>query len=79
MSVGKTRMKIYTSKRHELAGGSGIMDHAMTVIQIVGIAMTVFVLKHFTPLPFWACCLIGLPLFLVIFLGAFYLLFRRRK
>jgi hypothetical protein len=72
-------MKIGTSKHQRLAGGSGIMDHAMTLIQIVGIAVTVVVLKRFTPLPFWACCLVGLPLFLVIFLSSIYLLARRRR
>jgi hypothetical protein len=72
-------MKICTSKRQKLAAGSGIMDHAMTAIQIIGMAATVIALKHFTPLPFWACFLIGLPLFLVIFLGSLYLLSHRRR
>jgi hypothetical protein len=72
-------MKIYTSKRRSLAGGSGIMDHVMTVVQIAGIAVTIVLLKRFTPLPFWACCLIGFPLFLGVFLGALYLLSHRRR
>jgi hypothetical protein len=72
-------MKIFKFKRQKLAGGSGIMDYAMTIIQILGLTVTVVVLKHLTTLPFWACCLIGFPLFIVIFLGSLYLLSRRRR
>jgi hypothetical protein len=72
-------MNIFTRKRRSLAGGSGIIDHAMTAIQIVGMAITVIALKHFTPLPFWACCLIGLPLSIGLFLGTLHFLSRGRR
>lgn len=72
-------MKICISERQRLTGGSGIMDHVMTVVQIIGMTVTVVALKHFTTLPFVACCLIGIPLFLVIFLGSCYLLSRLRR
>ena len=72
-------MKIATFSRRRLAGGSGIMDHVMTVVQIVGIAATIVCLKRFTQLPFWACCLIGFPLFIAIFFGTVYLLSRRHR
>jgi hypothetical protein len=51
----------------------------MTAIQIIGMTVTVVVLKHFTPLPFWACCLIGFPLFIGLFLGTLYFLSRGRR
>jgi hypothetical protein len=72
-------MKICTSTRLRLAGGSGMMDHVMTVVLIAGIALTVVVLKKFTPLPFWACYLVGFPLFIGVFLGTVYLLSRRGR
>jgi hypothetical protein len=73
------RMKICTSKRRRLVGGSGIMDHVMTVIVIVGMAVAAVVLKRFTPLPFWACCLIGFPSFIVVLFCAVFLLSRWLK
>lgn len=72
-------MKIYPGKRQRLAGSSGIMDHVMTVVQIVGMAAIIFALKHFTSLPFGTCVLIGCPLFFAIFLGLGYLMMRWRR
>ena len=71
-------MKIRISIRRKLAGGSDIMDLVMAVVHIVGIAVTIVCLKRLTPLPFWACCLIGFPLFLGVLWGTLYLLSRRR-
>jgi len=42
----------------------------MNVVQITGMAGTGLLLKQLTPLPIGACVLIGIPLFLVVFLGA---------
>ena len=53
-------------------------DIVMNVVQIVGMAGTMVLLKQFTSLPFWACFLIGIPLFFVVFLGSIYILFGRR-
>jgi uncharacterized protein (DUF1810 family) len=53
-------------------------DIVMNIIQMAGIAGTSILLKRFTPLPFWACFLIGFPLFLAVFLTLIYVLFGRR-
>ena len=71
-------MKICTSIWHRLAGGSDIMSLVMAVVHIAGIAVTIVILKRLTPLPFWACCLIGFPLFLGVLWSTLYLLSRRR-
>jgi len=55
------------------------MDLVMAVVHIVGIAVTIVGLKRLTPLPFWACCVIGFPLFLGVLWGTLFLLSRRRR
>jgi hypothetical protein len=78
-AVGTYHMKICKTKRPSLAGSAGIMDHLVTVVQVAGIAVTIVVLKRFTPLPFWACCLIGFPFFIAVLWGTLYLLSRRHR
>ncbi len=39
----------------------------MNVVQVIGMTLSVILLKHFTLLPLWACLLIGIPLFLFVF------------
>ena len=58
--------------------GVDLWGVVMNVVQIAGMAVTIVLLKRFTPLPFWACILIGIPLFLVVFLGSLSILFGRR-
>jgi hypothetical protein len=53
-------------------------DIVMNIVQGAGVLGTSILLKRFTPLPFWACILIGFPLFIVVFLGSLYVLFGRR-
>jgi hypothetical protein len=53
------------------------MSVVMTVVQIVGLAVTTVVLKRFTPLPFWVCFVLAIPLFLLLFWGVLMLLSRR--
>ena len=72
-------MRTHIPIQRKLAGGSGLMDHVMTVVNMVGMAATVFGLWLLTPLPYWACCLIGIPLFLGVLWGTLYLLSRRHK
>ncbi len=56
-----------------------IMSVVMTAIQIAGMAVTVVLLKRFTPLPFWGCCLLGFPMFWALFMGAVWMLGRRSR
>lgn len=53
--------------------GVDLMDLIMYPVQMVGMAVVIFLLKRFTPLPFWACVIIGIPLFFAVFLGSVYL------
>ena len=55
------------------------MSAVMAVVQIVGLAVTTVLLKRFTPLPFWACFLLAIPVFLLLFWGVLMLLSRRRS
>jgi len=57
--------------------GVDLIDLIMYPVQIVGMAVVIILLKRFTPLPFWACMIIGIPLFFAVFWGALYLLFGR--
>jgi hypothetical protein len=57
--------------------GVDLMDLIMYPVQIVGMAIVIFLLKRFTPLPFWACMIIGIPSFFAFFWGALYLFFGR--
>ena len=66
-------------KAERSAGGLDIMGFVMTVVQIVGIVVTIVGLARFTHLPLWTCFLVGIPLFWGVFFGTFYLLSRRRK
>jgi hypothetical protein len=59
--------------------GLDIMSAVMTVIQIAGMAVTAVVLKRLTPLPFWACCVLGFPLFWAVFMGVIWILGRRSR
>ena len=55
------------------------MSVVMTIVQIVGLALTTVLLKQFTPLPFWACFLSAFPLFLLLFWGVLMLFSRGGK
>ena len=55
------------------------MSVVMTLIQIAGLAMTTVFLKRFTPLPFWACFVLAIPLFLLLFWGVLMLFSRSGK
>ena len=55
------------------------MSVVMTLVQIVGLAVTTVLLKHFTPLPFWVCFVLAFPLFLLLFWGVLMLLSRVGK
>ena len=62
-------------------------QHGFTLINVVmgglvpiaGIAITIILLKKFTPLPFWACAVLSVPAFMALFLGGLYLLGRWNK
>lgn len=51
----------------------------MNIIQMGGALVTVMALAGYTPLPLWACFLIGVPLFFAVFMGSIYLLFARKE
>jgi len=72
-------MKTHASTRRKLAGGSGIVDLVMTILIVAGIGATIVGLNRLTPLPFWACCVLGLPLFLGAFWAILRFFFRRRE
>ena len=59
--------------------GCDIWSAVMNVIQITGSVATILLLKRFTPLPFWACFVIGFPMFIAVFLGLGWVLFGRRN
>jgi len=63
------------------AGAPGIISVVMAVIPIVCLAAIAILLNRFTPLPFWACFVLAVPLFLLLW-GGFLLvvscLLRRR-
>ncbi|MPN22190.1 hypothetical protein SDC9_169573 [bioreactor metagenome] len=59
--------------------GFDIMSAVMTAIQIAGMAVTTAVLKRFTPLPLWACCVLGFPLFWAVFMSVIWVLGRRSR
>jgi hypothetical protein len=59
--------------------GFNIMGAAMAAIQIAGMAVTAVLLKRLTPLPFWACCVLGFPFFWAVFMGAIWILGRRSR
>lgn len=59
------------------SGRIDVMSLVMTVIQILGFAFTALALKRFTPMPFWACFVLGIPSFLFLFWGSLLLLRKR--
>jgi len=59
--------------------GFDIMSAVMTAVQIAGLAVTTVVLNRFTPLPFWACCVLGFPLFWAVFIGVIWVLGRKSR
>lgn len=59
--------------------GFDIMTVVMTAIQIAGMAVTALLLKRFTPLPFWACCVLGFPFFWAVFMWVIWILGRRSR
>jgi hypothetical protein len=48
------------------------VEIAMSGLQVFGVATTVILLKHLTALPIWACFLVGVPLFIGVFLTIVY-------
>lgn len=58
--------------------GSDLFGIVMTVVQIVGMTCTAVCLRQWTRLPLWGAVVLGIPLFLVTFWGALWLLSGRK-
>jgi len=56
-----------------------MVDLFMYIVQVAGLAGTIVLLKRFTPLPLWACCILGIPLFIAVFWGLVWFLGRRHR
>lgn len=54
-------------------------DVVMNIVQIAGLAGTAILLKHVTPLPFWACLVVAIPSFFAFFWGTLWVISHRRK
>jgi hypothetical protein len=72
-------MRFPKTQQRSCTGGTDIMSVVMTVVQILGWAVTAVALKQFTPLPFWACFVLAIPLFLFLLWGALMLLSKGRN
>ena len=62
-----------------MAGGMNIMSGVMTVIQILGLALTALLLKRLTTFPFWVCFLLSVPTFFLLFWGSLLILCKGRR
>ena len=67
------------TQQRSCAAGTDIMSVVMTGVQILGLAVTAVALKRFTPLPFWACFVLAIPLFLLLFWGVLILISKAGK
>ena len=55
-----------------------LVDLFMYTVQILGMAVTILLLKRFTPLPFWVCCVLAVPLFFAVYWSLLWFLVGRR-
>jgi hypothetical protein len=70
-------MRMSKSTLSRIAAGTDLASAVMIGIQLVGMAVAAVLLKRFTPLPFWACFVLALPLCLLVFWGFLCLFFGR--
>jgi len=56
-----------TMKQSSQLGGTDVISICMVAVQVIGIALTIAILRLYTPLPSWMCFPLGFPLFFGLF------------